>query len=132
MPLCENPSSGSGGRGLSPNGDVGSGGGGLCGDDGSVICVGGNPTIFSLSPAFGIVALAVFIDINGINFRDDCTVTFNGSAATVISRSATVVQIHVPAASVLNIQAYPVVLTNPTPGCGASNSINYTTTIGPL
>ena len=87
------------------------------------------PTISSLSPT-GIAAgsTAFTLTINGTNFVTGATVSFGGvtRAATVTSSTQLTTQI-IPI-DVATAGTPAVIVTNPTPGGGASNSVNFNVT----
>jgi len=56
------------------------------------------------------------------------TVTFNGVAYTPTYKSATQLDITLTTADLLTVGSYPVVVTNPAPGGGLSNAVNFTVT----
>ncbi len=85
------------------------------------------PTITTLSPSSATAgAAAQTLTINGTNFLSTSTVTYNavGHAATFVS--STQLTIPLTAADQATAGTFPVVVTNPTPGGGASNSVNFT------
>jgi len=84
------------------------------------------PTITGLSPASAIAgAAAQSLTINGTNFLSVSTVTYNGAghAATFVSVTQLTIQLSV--ADQATAETYAVVVTNPAPGGGASNSANF-------
>jgi len=85
------------------------------------------PAITSLSPSSATAgAAAQTLTINGTNFLTTSTATYNGVAHTVTFSSSTVISITLSAADQANAGTFPVVVTNPAPGGGASNSMNFT------
>jgi hypothetical protein len=84
------------------------------------------PTITTLSPASASAgAAAQTLTINGTNFVAASTATYNGVAHTLTFTSSTVVKITLTTGDQATNGNYPVVVTNPTPGGGASNSVNF-------
>ena len=64
--------------------------------------------------------------LNGTNFLSTSTVTYNNSAHTATFVSATQLTIPLTAGDQATGGAFPVVVTNPTPGGGASSAVNFT------
>src|SRR5712692_8323205 len=85
------------------------------------------PAITTLSPSSATAgAAAQTLTINGSNFVSTSTVTYNGVGHTATFVSSTQLTISLSAADQATAGTYPVVVTNPTPGGGASNSVNFT------
>ncbi len=85
------------------------------------------PSISSLSPSSATVgAGAQTLTINGTNFLSGSTVTFNGAAHTATLASSTQLTIALSTGDQATGGAFPVVVTNPTPGGGASSSVDFT------
>ena len=85
------------------------------------------PTISSLAPSSATAgAAAEILTINGTNFVSGSMVTYNGAAHAAMLVSATQLTIQLSAADQATAGTYPVVVTNPAPGGGASNSVNFT------
>ena len=85
------------------------------------------PSITGFSPASVIVgAAAQTLTINGTNFLSSSTVTLSGAAHTPTFVNATRLTIALSAGDQATLGSYPVVVTNPAPGGGASNSANFT------
>ena len=85
------------------------------------------PTITSLSPAFATAgAVGQTVTINGTNFLSSSTVTYNGVGHTATYVSATQLSITLSAGDQATAGTYPVVVTNPAPGGGASNALIFT------
>ena len=85
------------------------------------------PGITSLSPASATAgAAAQTLTINGTNFLSTSTVTYNGIGYTASYVSATQLTITLSAGDQSTAGTYAVVVTNPAPGGGASNSLNFT------
>jgi hypothetical protein len=84
------------------------------------------PTITTLSPpSANAGAGAQTLTINGTNFVAASTATYNGVAHTVTFVSAAQVTILLTAGDQATAGNFPVVVTNPTPGGGASNSVSF-------
>jgi len=66
------------------------------------------------------------LTINGTGFLSSSTVTYNGVATTATYVSASQLTIPLTASDQAAAGNYPVVVTNPAPGGGASNSVNFT------
>jgi hypothetical protein len=89
------------------------------------------PSISSLSPSQAaagsqIAALA----INGSNFMTSSTVTFNGKPRVPGLISPTQIQVPVATSDIATAGQYPVVVTNPSPGGGASTPVNFSVLTG--
>src|SRR3984893_16320729 len=84
------------------------------------------PSITSISPTSAAAgAAAQTLTISGTNFSSSSTVTFNGTAHTATLVNATQMTISLSASDQATLGTYPVVVTNPAPGGGASNSANF-------
>jgi len=85
------------------------------------------PTISSLSPSSAAAgAAAETMTIDGTNFVSTSMVTYNGVAHAAMLASAAQLTIQLSAADQATAGTYPVVVTNPAPGGGASNAVNFT------
>jgi len=85
------------------------------------------PTITTLSPSSADAgAAAQTLTINGTNFVSNSTVTYNAAAHTATYVSATQLTIQLSAGDQATPGTFAVVVSNPTPGGGASNSVNFT------
>jgi len=85
------------------------------------------PAITSFAPANTTAGGAAFaLTINGTNFVSGATGTFNGTARTVTFVNSTQVTMAVTAADIATGGTFPVVITNPSPGGGASAPSNFT------
>jgi hypothetical protein len=85
------------------------------------------PTISSLSPTSATAgAAAQTLTINGTKFLSTSTVTYNAVAHTPTFVSSTQLKIILSASDQATAGTYAVVVTNPAPGGGASNSVNFT------
>ena len=85
------------------------------------------PAITSLSPTSATAgAAAQTLTINGTKFVSTSTVTYNGVAHTATFVSSTQLTITLSASDQATAGTYAVVVTNPAPGGGASNSVNFT------
>src|SRR5438874_312283 len=106
----------------------GCGGGGY---GGSSSGGGYNPTpaISSLAPASASAgAAAQTLTINGSGFMAASTVTYDGTARTATYVSASQLTIQLSAADQTTAGSYAVVVTNPAPGGGTPNTVNFTVT----
>jgi len=84
------------------------------------------PSITTLSPSSATAgAAAQTLTINGANFLPSSTVTYNGVSHTMTFVSSTQVTIELSASDQTTAGYYAVVVTNPTPGGGPSNSVNF-------
>ena len=85
------------------------------------------PAITGLSPSSATVgASAQTLTITGTNFLSSSSVTYNNVAHTATFVSSTQLTISLNASDQATIGTYAVVVTNPSPGGGASNSVNFT------
>ena len=85
------------------------------------------PTVTTLQPSSVTAgAGATTLTINGTNFISSSVVNFNGTARTTTYISATQVKAALFATDVAAAGTFPVTVTNPTPGGGTSNSVNFT------
>jgi len=85
------------------------------------------PTIGNLSPSTAQAgANSLTLTVNGTNFLPASVVTFNAVVhpATIVSSSE--LTITLSASDLASVGAFPVVVTNPVPGGGASNSSIFT------
>ena len=84
------------------------------------------PAITSLSP-FGAAAGAnsAVVTVDGTGFVPSSTVTFNGVTQSVTYSSSTQLTVTLSAADLTAAGAFSVVVANPTPGGGSSNSVNF-------
>lgn len=86
------------------------------------------PTITSISPTSVVAGGASFIlTINGTNFVAASMVNFGGSVPTTFV-SSTQLTAAIPASSIASAGVSAVTVTNPAPGGGTSNAINFTVT----
>jgi len=91
------------------------------------VVTNGVPTITSLSPASAVVgAAAQTLTLNGTGFVSTSTVTYNSVAHTATYVSSAQLKITLSATDLATAGTYPVVVTNPAPGGGASNAVNFT------
>ena len=85
------------------------------------------PSVTSLDPAsVPAGAASQTLTINGANFLSSSTATYNGVARSTTFVSATQMTIPLSANDQATAGVYPVVVTNPSPGGGASNAMNFT------
>jgi hypothetical protein len=83
------------------------------------------PSISSLSPSSLLVGSAAqTLTINGANFLATSTATYNGTAHAVTYISPSKLTIALTASDLYTLGNYPVVVTNPIPGGGASSPVN--------
>jgi YVTN family beta-propeller protein len=84
------------------------------------------PAITTLSPTSSTAgAAAQTLTINGTNFLSTSTVTYNGVAHAAAFASAVKLTIQLTAGDQATGGNFPVKVTNPAPGGGASNSVNF-------
>jgi hypothetical protein len=85
------------------------------------------PTLTSLSPSSAVAGSAAFtLTVNGSNFVQGAVVQFNGNNRTTTYVSSTKVKASILASDVTTPGVYPVTVTNPAPGGGTSNTLNFT------
>ena len=84
------------------------------------------PGITSLLPTSAMAGSAMQpLALNGTNFLSTSTVTYNAVPHTATYVSATRLTIQLSASDQATAGNYPVVVTNPGPGGGATNSVNF-------
>lgn len=89
-------------------------------------CVGGVPLITSFSPVGSEVGSGDFtLTINGLNFRPDSIVRWNGVDLVTTFVSSTQLTAAVPGANIVAIGVIEIDVINPPPGCGASVVTEY-------
>src|SRR5690349_1545720 len=85
------------------------------------------PSITSISPSSANVgSQQQALTIQGSNFLSSSTVTYNGQARPATFLSSTQLGIALTADDQSAAGTYPIVASNPAPGGGASNSVNFT------
>jgi YVTN family beta-propeller protein len=89
------------------------------------------PTITTISPNSTVAGGAAFtLTINGTNFVAASMVNFGGSALATTFVNSTQLTAAIPAASIASTGTPAVTVTNPAPGGGTSQAINFTITSG--
>jgi hypothetical protein len=84
------------------------------------------PSISTLLPPSATSGAAVqTLTINGTNFLSTSTVTYNGVPHAATFVSTTQLTISLSANDQATVGTYPVMVTNPTPGGGPSNAVNF-------
>jgi len=100
----------------------------------TVTAAGGSnpvPSISSLSPSSLTVGAAPQnLTINGTGFLSSSTVTINGNVRASAFVSASQLTIALTSADLATAGSFPVVVTNPSPGGGASNAVDFMVTSG--
>ena len=87
------------------------------------------PTINAISPTTTTAGSAAFtLTINGTNFVAASTVNFGGTAPATTFVSATQLTAAIPAAAIASTGTPAVTVSNPAPGGGTSNAMNFTIT----
>jgi 6-phosphogluconolactonase (cycloisomerase 2 family) len=85
-----------------------------------------SPTITSISPNTSVAGGAAFtLTINGTNFVAASTVNFGGSAPATTFVNSTQLTAAIAAASIASTGTLAVTVTNPAPGGGTSNAMNF-------
>lgn len=88
------------------------------------------PTVTSLSPSSVTAGAAVqTLSINGANFLSGSTVTYGGVAHAATFVSSTQLTISLSTSDQATAGSYPIVVTNPSPGGGRSNAVDFTVSI---
>jgi YVTN family beta-propeller protein len=88
-----------------------------------------SPTITTISPKSGVAGGAAFtLTINGTNFVAASMVNFGGAAPTTTFVNSTQLTAAIPASSIASTATLGVTVTNPAPGGGTSNPMNFTIT----
>ena len=101
--------------------------------DFTVTASAGNPvpTISSLSPSsLAVGATPQNLTINGTGFLSNSTVTYKGITHAPTFVTATQLTIALTSADLATAGSFPIVVTNPLPGGGASNAVNFTVASG--
>ena len=89
------------------------------------------PSITSLSPTQQAAGSASqSLTINGSGFIGGSAVTYNGVAHAATLLSGSQLSISLAATDLSAIGSYPVVVTNPSPGGGASSAVNFSVVTG--
>jgi hypothetical protein len=107
-----------------------------CGGGGSGVGVVPNnpvPSITSLSPAqvaAGSQINGQSVTVNGTNFMTNSTVTLGGVPITAYTNSASQIAFAPSTSQLATVAQLPVVVTNPAPGGGPSNAVNFVVTTG--
>lgn len=90
------------------------------------------PSITSLSPNSAVVGSSgQTVTISGTGFLSSSTATYNGVGHTVTFVNSTELTIDLAASDLATAGPYAVVVTNPSPGGGNSNSVNFAVTPPP-
>jgi uncharacterized repeat protein (TIGR01451 family) len=85
------------------------------------------PALTSLSPSNATAGSGQFtLTVNGSNFVSGAVVDFNGTPEATTFVSASQVTATIPASAIATAGNVPVIVTNPSPGGGPSNSITFT------
>jgi Domain of unknown function DUF11/Putative binding domain, N-terminal len=84
------------------------------------------PAVTSLMPSSATAGSGQFtLTVNGSNFVSGATVSFNGTAETTTFVSASQLTASIPASAIATAGNVPVLVTNPTPGGGPSNTLTF-------
>jgi predicted outer membrane repeat protein len=88
------------------------------------------PHIASLNPASGVSGQPISeFTATGTNFISGATLSFGGTAVpAAVSSNGQTITANIPGSAVTSIGSIPVIVTNPAPGGGASNTINFSAT----
>jgi hypothetical protein len=102
-----------------------------CGGGGATQQTNPVPAITSLSPTQQAAGSAAeTLTVTGTGFITSSTVTYNGVQHTATVTSATQLSIGLTSTDLAAQGSFPVIVTNPSPGGGASNSSPFTVTSG--
>jgi len=108
------------------------GGSGGAGGGGGGTTPNPTPSITSLSPS-QIVAGSTSVPtvlVNGSGFLPTSAVTYGGIQRPSVTNNSNQIGLELSASDVATLGKVPVVVTNPTPGGGASNSMDFNVTTG--
>jgi len=108
------------------------GGSGGAGGGGGGTTPNPTPSITSLSPS-QIVAGSTSVPtvlVNGSGFLPTSAVTYGGIQRQSVTNNSNQIGLELSASDVATLGKVPVVVTNPTPGGGASNSMDFNVTTG--
>jgi trimeric autotransporter adhesin len=84
------------------------------------------PAITGLMPGSVTAGTGQFtLTVNGSNFVSGATVSFNGTAESSTFVSSSQLTAAIPASAVATVGNVPVIVTNPAPGGGPSNALNF-------
>jgi 6-phosphogluconolactonase (cycloisomerase 2 family) len=90
------------------------------------------PSITSMSPNSAATGGSAFtLTVNGTNFVSTSLVSFGGTARTTMFISSTQLTASIDAAAIAAPGTMTVTVTNPAPGGGTSNPVNFTISGGP-
>ncbi len=85
------------------------------------------PTIVTISPAGNQAGSPAFtLTVNGTNFLSSSVVNFGGTTVTTTFVSSTQLTAAIPVTAIASSGIPTVTVTNPAPGGGASNAVNFT------
>jgi YVTN family beta-propeller protein len=91
-----------------------------------------SPTTTTISPNSAVAGGGAFtLTINGTNFVAASMVNFGGTAPTTTFVSSMQLTAAIPAVAIASAGTAAVTVTNPAPGGGTSNAVNFTITSGP-
>jgi hypothetical protein len=85
------------------------------------------PTITAISPTSAVAGSApgFTLTVNGTNFVSASVVNFAGTALTTTFVNSTLLTAAIPAAAIASAGTAAVTVTNPAPGGGTSNTVNF-------
>jgi hypothetical protein len=85
------------------------------------------PAISTISPTSNLPSSpALPLTVNGANFLSSSVVNFGGTAVATTFVSSTQLTAAIPAAAIASVGSAAVTVTNPAPGGGTSNAVNFT------
>ena len=106
----------------------------LAGCGGGTASTGGGsnpvPTITAISPTSAVAGSSAgfTLTINGTNFAAASMVNFGGTTPTTTFVSSTQLTAAIPVAAIASVGTAAVTVSNPAPGGGTSNAVNFTIT----
>jgi len=91
-----------------------------------------SPTTTSISPASATAGGSAFtLTVNGANFNSSSIVQWNGSSRTTTFVNSTQIIAAINASDIASVGTFAVMVFNPTPGGGTSNSQTFTVNAAP-
>jgi PKD repeat protein len=95
----------------------------------NVVATNPVPTVTSISPSSAPRSSGAFtLTVDGTNFISSSVVRFNGANRTTTFVSATRVTAAIPASDLVTAGSFPITVSNPAPGGGTSNAVNFVVT----
>lgn len=103
---------------------------------GIIGCGGGNsnpaPVISSIVPStVNAGTQSQSVSINGSGFLGTSTATYNGTATQTTFVSSSQLTLSLTGSALANVGVFPIIVTNPAPGGGPSNTVNFIVATNP-